>query len=157
VELVRAAFAQVTTPGRLEVARRNPTVVIDATHNPGGMVATLEGMAEAFDFTKVIAVVAVMVDKDVAALLELLEPMVAELVVTRNSSPRSMSADALAEVAEGIFGEDRVHCVERLDDAIDMAIGLADAEGEFSGAGVLITGSVVTAGDARHLLKVEGN
>ena len=46
--------------------------------------------------------------------------------------------------------------MERLDEAIDQAIGMADAEGEFSGTGVLITGSVVTAGDARHLLKAEG-
>ncbi|MEU7001632.1 folylpolyglutamate synthase/dihydrofolate synthase family protein [Nonomuraea sp. NPDC046570] len=156
VELVRQAFAQASSPGRLEVARRNPTVVIDAAHNPGGMVATLEGLHEAFDFAKVIGVVAVMADKDVSGLLELLEPMLEEIVVTRNSSPRSMPAAELAELAEGVFGAERVHLVERLDDAIDRGIGIADAEGEFSGAGVLITGSVVTAGDARHLLKVEG-
>ncbi|MET8006892.1 bifunctional folylpolyglutamate synthase/dihydrofolate synthase [Nonomuraea glycinis] len=156
VELVRQAFAQVTSPGRLEVVRRNPTVVVDAAHNPGGMEAALESLQEAFGFEKVIAVMGVMADKDVDGLLELLEPMVDEIVVTRNSSPRSLSPDELAALAVPLFGEDRVHVVERLDEAIDEAIGMADAEGEFSGTGVLITGSVVTAGDARHLLKAEG-
>ncbi|WP_051864792.1 bifunctional folylpolyglutamate synthase/dihydrofolate synthase [Streptosporangium roseum] len=152
-ELVRQAFLQVTSPGRLEVVRRGPTVLVDAAHNPGGIQATLEAVQESFDFAKLIAVVAVFEDKDVQGILELLEPMVDEIVVTRNSSPRSMDVDDLAALAEEIFGLDRVHQVERLDSAIDRAIGMVDALGEFSGAGVLITGSVVTAGDARLLLK----
>ncbi|GAA2216382.1 folylpolyglutamate synthase/dihydrofolate synthase family protein [Nonomuraea monospora] len=156
VELVRAAFAQASSPGRMEVVRRTPTVVIDAAHNPGGMQASLDGLHEAFDFAKVIGVVAAMRDKDVEAMLELLEPILDEIVVSRNSSPRSLSAEELAALAEPLFGEERMHIVERLDDAIDMAIGIADAEGEFSGTGVLITGSVVTAGDARLLLKADG-
>ncbi|MFI6594598.1 bifunctional folylpolyglutamate synthase/dihydrofolate synthase [Nonomuraea sp. NPDC050536] len=157
IELVRQAFAQAASPGRLEILRRSPTVVVDAAHNPGGMQATLDGLHEAFDFAKVVGVVAVMSDKDVDGLLELLEPVLDEIVVTRNSSPRSMSAEELGELAMGFFGEDRVHVVERLDDAIDRGIGMADAEGEFSGTGVLITGSVVTAGDARFLLKADGS
>ncbi|KAB8189445.1 dihydrofolate synthase [Nonomuraea phyllanthi] len=157
VDLVRQAFAQASSPGRMEVVRRTPTVVIDAAHNPGGMQATLEGLHEAFDFAKVIGVVAVMRDKDVAALLDLLEPIVDEIIVTRNSSPRSMPPEELAALAGPLFGEDRVHVVDRLDDAIDRGIGIADAAGEFSGTGVLITGSVVTAGDARQLLKADGS
>ncbi|MER6582231.1 folylpolyglutamate synthase/dihydrofolate synthase family protein [Nonomuraea sp. NPDC001023] len=155
-DLVRQAFAQAASPGRMEVVRRTPTVVIDAAHNPGGLEASLEALHEAFDFAKVIGVVAVMRDKDVETLLELLEPMLDEIVVTRNSSPRSLSAQELAALAVPLFGEDRVHVVERLDEALDRGIGIADAEGEFSGTGVFITGSVVTAGDARHLLKADG-
>ncbi|GLW13152.1 dihydrofolate synthase [Microtetraspora sp. NBRC 13810] len=155
IELVRQAFAETSSPGRLEVVRRDPTVLVDAGHNPAGMRATIEGMYESFDFAKVIGVVSVMADKDVEGLLELLEPVLEEVVITRNSSPRAMPAAELAEIAEDMFGEDRVRLVERFDDAIDTAIGLADAEGEFSGTGVLITGSVATAGDARHLLKAD--
>jgi dihydrofolate synthase/folylpolyglutamate synthase len=153
-ELVRQAFAQASSPGRLEIVRRGPTVVLDAAHNPGGMEATVDAVTEAFGFTRLIAVVAAMGDKDVDALLELLEPIVEELVVTRNSSPRSMTAEDLAARAESVFGADRVHEVERLDDAIDTAIGLAD-QGDEIGSGVLITGSVVTVGEARLLLKGE--
>ncbi|WP_157099832.1 bifunctional folylpolyglutamate synthase/dihydrofolate synthase [Microbispora sp. ATCC PTA-5024] len=153
-EVVRQAFGQVASPGRLEVVRRGPTVVLDAAHNPGGMEATVDAISEAFGFTRLVGVVAAMADKDVDAILELLEPVVEELIVTRNSSPRSMSPEELAARAEGIFGQERVHPTERLDDAIDMAIGLADQGDEF-GSGVLITGSVVTVGDARILLKGE--
>jgi dihydrofolate synthase/folylpolyglutamate synthase len=152
-ELVRQAFLQVRSPGRLEVVRRGPTVLVDAAHNPGGVQATLEAVHESFDFARLIAVVAVFEDKDVRGILELLEPMVDEIVVTRNSSPRSMDVDELAALTGDVFGPERVRRADRLDDAIDLGIGLADEAGEFAGAGVLITGSVVTAGDARLLLK----
>ncbi|MFC7649153.1 bifunctional folylpolyglutamate synthase/dihydrofolate synthase [Streptosporangium lutulentum] len=154
-ELVRQAFLQMRSPGRLEVVRRGPTVLVDAAHNPAGMRATLDAVQESFDFAKLIGVVAVSEDKDVEGILDLLEPLMDEIVVTRNSSPRSMDVDDLAALAEEIFGMDRVHQVERMDGAIDRAIGMVDALGEFSGAGVLITGSVVTAGDARLLLKAD--
>ncbi|TDE21964.1 bifunctional folylpolyglutamate synthase/dihydrofolate synthase [Nonomuraea mesophila] len=157
IDLVRQAFSEVASPGRMEVVRRTPAVVVDAAHNPAGMQATLDALHEAFDFAKVVGVVAVMRDKDIDALLELLEPVLDEIIVTRNSSPRSMTAQGLASLAVPIFGEERVHVVERLDDAIDKGIGIADAEGEFSGTGVLITGSVVTAGDARLLMKADGS
>ncbi|GAA3145851.1 folylpolyglutamate synthase/dihydrofolate synthase family protein [Planomonospora alba] len=152
-ELVRQAFLQVRSPGRLEVVRRGPTVLVDAAHNPGGVRATLEAVHESFGFSRLIGVVAMFGDKDVRAMLELMEPMVDEIVVTRNSSPRSMQVDELGALAEDVFGIDRVRRADRLDDAIDIGIGLADEAGEFAGAGVLITGSVVTAGDARLLLK----
>ncbi|GIH79475.1 dihydrofolate synthase [Planobispora longispora] len=154
-ELVRQAFLQVRSPGRLEVVRRSPTVLLDAGHNPGGVQATLEAVHESFGFAKLIGVVAVFGDKDVRGILELMEPMFDEIVVTRNSSPRSMDVSELGALAEDIFDPERVHRTERLDDAIDLGIALADEAGEFGGAGVLITGSVVTAGDARLLLNVD--
>jgi dihydrofolate synthase/folylpolyglutamate synthase len=152
-DLVRAAFAAAPSPGRLEIVRTGPTVLVDATHNPAGMAATAAALTEEFGFTRLVGILAVMGDKDVTGVLEELEPVVDELIVSRNSSPRAMPAQDLAVVAREVFGEDRVHLVPRLDDAIDRAIGLADASGEFAGAGVLITGSVTTAGDARLLMK----
>jgi dihydrofolate synthase/folylpolyglutamate synthase len=152
-ELVRAAFAGAESPGRLEIVRTGPTVLVDAAHNPAGMAATVEAVTEEFGFTRLVGILAVMEDKDVDGLLAELEPVLDELVVSRNSSPRSMTAQDLAEVAHDVFGEDRVHLVPRLDDAIERAISLADESGEFAGAGVLITGSVATAGDARLLMR----
>ena len=154
-ELVRSGFARATSPGRLEVVRTGPTVLIDAAHNPAGMAASVETLTESFGFTRLIGVLAVSADKDVAGVLEQLEPVLAELVVTRNSSSRSLPPEELAELAEGVFGTERVHAAARLDDAIDQALTLAEETGEFRGAGVLITGSVVTAGDARVLLRVD--
>ena len=154
-DLVRAGFAKVSSPGRLEVLRRSPTVIADAAHNPAGMAVTMEAITESFDFTRVIGVVAVNADKDVDGLLAELEPVLSDIVVTANSSPRSMSAADLAEVARDVFGEDRVLVRDRLDDAIEAAVGLADESvgEELPGAAaVLVTGSVVVAGDARRLL-----
>ena len=154
-DLVREGFAQVTSPGRLEVVRRSPVVILDAAHNPAGMEAAMEALTEAFTFAAVIAVLAVSEDKDVAGILDQMEPVISELVVTRNSSDRSMDPDKLGELAASVFGAERVHVARRLDDALEMAVGLADdASGEdgLTLTGVLVTGSVVTAGDARLLL-----
>jgi dihydrofolate synthase/folylpolyglutamate synthase len=127
--------------------------LVDAAHNPSGMAATMGAVTEEFGFTRLVVVLAVMGDKDVGGLLEELEPVADELIVTRNSSPRSMPAHDLAAAARDVFDEDRVQEVPRMDDAIAQAIGLADEAGEFAGAGVLITGSVATAGAARLLMK----
>jgi dihydrofolate synthase/folylpolyglutamate synthase len=153
--LVRAGFARAASPGRLEVVRTGPTILLDSAHNPTGMAASVETVTESFGFTRLVGVVAIAADKDVAGVLDQLEPVLAELIVTRNSSPRSMPPAELAEIAEGIFGPERVHQAARMDDAIDEAIALAEATGEFHGAGVLITGSVTTAGDARTLLRAD--
>ena len=154
--LVRQAFAGLRSPGRLEVLRRSPTVIADAAHNPAGMAASVAAVTEAFSFSRIVGVLAVSADKDVAGILDELEPVLSDLVVTRNSSDRSMPAAELAELARGAFGADRVQVAARMDDAIEMAVTLADETpdpGLPGGGGVLITGSVVTAGDARQLLR----
>jgi dihydrofolate synthase/folylpolyglutamate synthase len=153
-DVVREAFAAVRSPGRLEPLRSSPTVLVDAAHNPAGMTATVDAIGESFDFRRLVGVVAVLGDKDVAGMLGLLEPVLDELVVTQNGSPRAVPVDDLAEIAVAVFGPDRVTVAPRLDDAIETAITLAEQADDdiLSGAGVLITGSVVTAGEARTLL-----
>jgi dihydrofolate synthase/folylpolyglutamate synthase len=153
--LVQQAFASMTSPGRLEVVRRSPVVLVDSAHNPAGMAAALAALTETFTFSGLIGVLAVSVDKDVAGILDELEPVISELVVTRNSSTRSMDPETLAELASEVFGPDRVRSAERLDDALEIAVGLADGAAGADGMGrpgVLVTGSVITAGDARLLL-----
>jgi dihydrofolate synthase / folylpolyglutamate synthase len=151
---VREAFATVRSPGRLEPIRSSPTTLLDAAHNPAGMKATVTAVGEAFDFRRLIAVVAVLGDKDARGMLELLEPVVDEIVVTQNSSSRARPADDLAAEAVAVFGADRVSVEPRLDDALEAAVRLAEDTGDdgLAGAGVLVTGSVVTAGEARVLL-----
>lgn len=152
IDTVRKAFAAVAAPGRMEVVRRSPTVVLDAAHNPAGARATAEGVSEVFDFSRLIGVVGMSGDKNVRGLLEAFEPIFAEVVITQNSSHRAMDADALAALAVEVFGEERVQVEPRLDDALEAAITLAEEEGEFAGGGVLVTGSVITVGEARLLL-----
>jgi dihydrofolate synthase / folylpolyglutamate synthase len=152
-DAVRAAFAAVSSPGRLEVVRRSPTVLLDGAHNAAGAAALAAALGDAFAFDTLVAVVAVLADKDAAGLLAELEPVVNSLVVTTNGSPRAMAADVLAEVAVEVFGEDRVEVAVRLDDAIDAAVAAAESEAQIGGAGVVVTGSIVTVGEARHLLR----
>jgi dihydrofolate synthase / folylpolyglutamate synthase len=156
-DVVREAFEQVTSPGRLEIIRRSPTIVLDAAHNPHGAAAVVEAMEDSFTFSPLIGVVAVMGDKDYEGVLAAFEPVMAAIVCTRNSSDRSLPAEDLAEVARGVFGIDRVYVERRLDDALDRGATLAEEGGVFGEAigsgGVLVTGSVVTVGDARRMLR----
>jgi dihydrofolate synthase/folylpolyglutamate synthase len=131
-------------------------VLVDAAHNPAGMAASAAAVTEAFSFTRLVGVLAVSADKDVTGILDELEPVLDDLVVTRNSSDRSMPPDALAALAVDVFGPDRVQVAERMDDAIELAVTLADEAPETAlpgSGGVLITGSVITVGDARQLLR----
>jgi dihydrofolate synthase/folylpolyglutamate synthase len=154
-ELVRQAFAMMTAPGRLEVVRRSPVMIVDAAHNPAGMAATVAAVTEAFGFAALVAVLAVSADKDVPGILAALEPAAASLVVTRNSAARSMGPGELERLADGVFGPGRVRAAARLDEAIEVATALAD-EAAAGTAGILITGSATTAGEARLLLGAPG-
>ncbi|WP_425954537.1 bifunctional folylpolyglutamate synthase/dihydrofolate synthase [Xylanimonas sp. McL0601] len=153
--VVEAGFGSVTSPGRLELVRTSPTVLVDAAHNPPGAEALVATLDEAFEFTRLVGVVGIMADKDAEGLLATLEPVLAEIVLTRNSSDRSADPRELKELADDIFGEDRVHVVESVAEALQVASDLAerdDAVGVGVGTGVLVTGSVVTVADARILL-----
>lgn len=150
-DVVGTAFADVTSPGRLEVVRSSPTVIVDGAHNPAGVEALVEALEEAFAFQRVVGVVGVMADKDPEGILSVLEPVLAEVVVTRAPTARALDPQDLAEVAIDVFGEDRVHVVERLDEAVDLAASLAESEVE-RGAAVLVTGSIVLVAEARILL-----
>ncbi|OBJ49016.1 folylpolyglutamate synthase/dihydrofolate synthase family protein [Mycobacterium sp. 1423905.2] len=156
VDAVRAGFAAVASPGRLERMRSAPTVFIDAAHNPAGAAALAQSLTDEFDFRYLVGILSVLADKDVDGILAALEPVFDSIVVTNNGSPRALDVESLALVAQQRFGPDRVVTAENLRDAIDVATALVDdataAEGEaMSGTGIVITGSVVTAGAARSL------
>lgn len=155
VDAVREGFASLTNPGRLERVRNAPTVFLDAAHNPDGARALAAALSAEFDFRKLVGVVAIMGDKDVDGILTALEPVFDEIVVTHNGSPRGLDVERLADLAVARFGDERVVLAPTLPDAIETAIGLAEEVAQpgeaVSGAGVVVTGSVVTAGAARTL------
>lgn len=155
-ETVRRGFSQVTSPGRLERVRATPSVFIDASHNPHGAKALAEAVDRDFSFRRLVGVVGVLGDKDARGILAALEPVLDEVVITQNTSPRAVDVEVLAEYACDAFGEERVHVAVNLPGAVELAVQLAEDDGGFgdtqvSGAGVLVTGSVVTAGEARAL------
>jgi dihydrofolate synthase/folylpolyglutamate synthase len=154
-EVVREAFALVKSPGRLEVVLRDPTVILDAAHNPHGMNSLRETLAHEFDFTHRIAVFAPMGDKDVDGMLELMKETFDTLIVTRNSSQRALDVDRLAEMARVQFDAARVITSSDLPAALEMAVQRANERNlsEASSAAVVVTGSVVTVGEARLLMR----
>lgn len=151
IEAVREGFASVTSPGRLERLRSTPTTFIDAAHNPHGAKALAEAIERDFSFNRVIGVVAVLGDKDAVGVLTALEPVLSDIVMTQNSSPRALDAYDLAEMAREIFGEERVFVADTLPGAYAQAVELAEEADVQSGSGIVITGSVVTAGEARAM------
>jgi len=156
-EIVRDAFSRATSPGRLEIIRRSPMILLDAAHNPHGAESTAAALEDSFAFSPLIGVIGVMADKEVEGVLAAFEPHLAHVVCTQNSTARALPAVELAAVAREVFGEDRVSVTPRLIDAIDEATTLAEAGeavGSSIGSGaVLVTGSVVTVGEARAMLR----
>jgi dihydrofolate synthase/folylpolyglutamate synthase len=153
IDAVRAGFANVTSPGRCEVIHRDPTIILDAAHNPHGAKAIAETMQSEFTFDEVTGIVALMADKDALGILQELEPILNQIIVTTNSSERSMSVAELNKLATQVFGADRVFAEDTLQAAIDRALKDAVRPLSDESLAILITGSVVTVGEARTAVR----
>ncbi len=153
IEVVRAGFAEVTSPARCEVIHRNPTIILDAAHNPHGARALAETLASEFTFDEIIGVVAIFAGKDARGILQALEPILNSVIVTASSSERAMKVVELAKIASEVFGHDRVFPVAGLNSALDRATKDAIRPLSEASVGVVVTGSVVTVGEARSYLR----
>ena len=153
IEAVRAGFANVKSPGRCEVLHRDPTIIVDAAHNPHGASAIADTIQSEFTFDEVIGIFAPMGDKDVRGILLELEQVMDSVIVTANSSPRSMKVSELEKMAAEIFGSDRVFAVPTVTEAIDKAVKDCIRPLSEDTIGILITGSVVTVGEARAIVR----
>ena len=151
-KIVEDGFASVASPGRMEVLRSSPTVIVDAGHNPHGLGALVPAVEEAFGFRHLVAVVGVMADKDVEGILSVLEPACDAVVCVPIDSPRALEAEDLAVVAREVFGADRVETTDTLAGGIERAVTLSEGyEDPLTSSGVLIVGSVILAAEARAL------
>lgn len=151
-KIVEDGFTSVTSPGRLEVLRSSPTVIVDAGHNPHGVAALIPAVEEAFGFQHLVAVVGAMQDKDVEGILSLLEPACDAVVCVPIDSPRAMDTEDLGAVAREVFGADRVVVAPTLAAGVEQAVNLSEGfDAPMTASGVLIVGSVVLAAEARAL------
>lgn len=153
IEAVRAGFAAVTSPGRCEVVHRDPTVILDAAHNPHGAKALADTLANEFNFDEIVAVVGVFGDKDAIGILQELESIVDHVIVTQSSSDRAMPSGELEKIASKVFGVDRVFEVSDLSTALERAVSDATRPLSEDTIGIIVTGSVVTVGEARTYLR----
>lgn len=154
-EIVRKAFANATSPGRCEIVLRNPTVILDAAHNPHGAKSLRKTIESEFDFDSVIGIVSTMGDKDTSGILEEFEAVMTSVIITKNSSHRAAPIDELAAQARELFGEHRVLTKDSLESAIEAAVTQAKFESEMNekSCAVLIAGSVISAGEARSFIR----
>ena len=106
-ELVKDAFSKVTSPGRCEIVYRDPTVIIDAAHNPHGAKAIAKTINAEFDFEMVVGVVAVLAEKDAAGVLAELATCVDYLIVSQSQSVRAMKSAELAKIADVVRCNDQ--------------------------------------------------
>ncbi len=155
-DLVQEGFAAATSPGRLEVLRTSPTIVVDAAHNPAGISASAAALQESFALSKLVVVLGVLQEKNAEEILNAIKESYGdeaqELCLTQSTSPRAIPAAELAELAVDLgWDEEDVHIAEKLDDAIEWAVERAESNNDLAG-GVLITGSITLVGEARILL-----
>lgn len=152
IDVVTEGFANVKSPGRLEILRTGPTVLVDVAHNPHGAKSLAAALETSFTFVGIVAVIGMLAKKDAVGFLEALSPVLSQVIITEPNSPRALPASELARLATEVLGGDRVILGGDLMTSLEEAIGLADSSGEYGGVGVVVTGSVVLVGDAIRLL-----
>ena len=151
-DLVQEAFAEFSSPGRLQILKRNPTIVIDAAHNPAGIRATKQGITESFQFDNLILILAFMGDKDVDQILEELKGFAQVVILTQTNSIRALSVVDLAKKVKNISQfATRIESSDNSSEAIKLAMNLAKDLG--NSAGIIALGSVVLAGEIGLLIK----
>ena len=150
-EAVARGFAGATSPGRLEVIADQPTIIVDAAHNPHGVTALAGALGESFGFASLVGVVAVLADKDGDGILAGLATVMDHVIVTQTSSPRATPVDELAAAACEAFGPARVSVAPSVAEALERATAMAlERDGE---AGVLVAGSITLVAEARRLVQ----
>jgi dihydrofolate synthase/folylpolyglutamate synthase len=133
------------SPGRLQVVGTEPTVLVDAAHNPAGAASLAAALPVYFTFDRVTAVIGILEDKDAEGIVRELAPVVDHFIVTRSASERSVDPDELARVVVGVVGRDRVTVEPDLRTALDDA---RDSAGETEKGAALVTGSILLVGEA---------
>ncbi len=142
---VRAALRSVRWPGRLEIADRHPTILLDGAHNPAGAEGLAIALREFFTWDRLHLVITVSGNKDVAGIVRALAPVADIAYAARNTSERSGDTFAIAE-AFGAEGKP-VELFDSVAEALDTARAAA-AETDL----ILVTGSLYTVADARRAL-----
>jgi dihydrofolate synthase / folylpolyglutamate synthase len=153
IDAVRSGFAAVASPGRCEVVHRDPTIILDAAHNPHGAKALAETLKAEFNFDEIIAVVGILGDKDAVGIFQELESIVDHVIVTQSSSDRAMASSEVEKIAASVFGADRVFEISDLSQALDKAVKDSIRPLSEETVGIIVTGSVVTVGQARSYLR----
>jgi dihydrofolate synthase/folylpolyglutamate synthase len=143
----------VTSPGRLQVVGVDPTVIVDAAHNPHGAASLAAALTEYFDFDEFAIVLAILADKDAHGIVAELAPVATRFHVTRSSSERAIPVADLVELVASIAGDEGVVSADDPETAIEEArVWAAEAPRR----AVVVTGSITLVGDVMALAAESG-
>ncbi len=144
-EATREAAASVASPGRIEVVKRSPLVLVDGAHNEEGITGLANALADEFPRTHTVLVVGFRGDRDPEDLLAPLRGLVDEVIATAAADPSAIPADRVAGAARIVFGEDMpVTAVTPVGQAVAEALDHVGSDGA-----VVVTGSLYVVGEAR--------
>ncbi len=144
-EVISEAFATVTSPGRLQLLATEPTVLVDAAHNPHGARSLATALGEFFTFDDVTCVFAGLADKDVRGMLSALAPVASRFIVPDLDTERAMPAAEIALLAREVAPDVEVHTAATVAEALAHARARAAATSE--DAAVVVAGSIVLVGE----------
>jgi dihydrofolate synthase/folylpolyglutamate synthase len=147
VPLLEEAFATVTSPGRLQLIGTDPTILVDAAHNPAGALTLAKALPEFFDFDEIAFVLGILRDKDAHGIVDALAPLAARIFVTQSHSERSTSSAELADNVEA-WTHEHAEAHHDLVDAIEAARDWAASDPRRA---VVVTGSIALIGEALGL------
>lgn len=152
-DVLAEGLGTVTSPGRLQLVGTEPTVLVDAAHNPHGAHALASAMESAFAFDEIALVLGVLRDKDVDGILDELVPLGSAFFVSQSASDRAVPADELAELVRLRALDRDVAVFETLEFAVqDARVWAAQAPRR----AVLVTGSITVIGEVIALAEAEG-
>jgi dihydrofolate synthase/folylpolyglutamate synthase len=151
-DVVRASFADFSSPGRLQVVSRDPLTILDAAHNEDGAKSLVKALKDSFGSPYAVGVVSILAEKNARALLQILDDSFVEFIITQSESARAIPAEDLAELAREIFGSDRVHVQSNPQWALAEAAKLLPPT---LGSAIVVTGSVTLVGQVLKLKQIE--
>jgi dihydrofolate synthase/folylpolyglutamate synthase len=134
-ETIKSGLESVKWPGRFEVLRREPTVILDGAHNPHGIKATAESLEAILGGEKPIFLMGVMADKDVHSMTDIIAPLASAFVTVTPDNPRAMKAGELAQWLKK-YGLPVTAC-DTVDEGMALAVKLAGAQGVVCALGSL--------------------
>ncbi|MCU1347640.1 MAG: folylpolyglutamate synthase [Acidobacteria bacterium] len=144
-DLVEEGFATATSPGRLELIGIEPSIIVDAAHNPAGAATLTEALRSYFDFDEITFVVGILGDKDARGVIRALAPVATQFFVTRPDSERAGDPEELGDLVREEVGDEATIVYS---DAIDALEAARDWAGEAARRAVVVAGSVVLVGQA---------
>ena len=142
-DVLAEGLATATSPGRLQIIGTEPTVIVDAAHNPHGAAALAAALGSYFTFDEIAVVLGVLEDKDARGIVEALAPVATAFYVTQSQSERAIPADELVEIVREVTEE--TTDFDSFEDAITRA---RDWAAESERRAVVVTGSITLVGEA---------